>query len=410
LERLIEANILFIEAPPRANYHFKHALIQDAAYESLLKSRRQSLHRKAAEILGEEPDRAAAEPEVIARHYTEAGLGDLAIEWWGKAGDQALRRSAFQEAIAHLSKAIEIADKTGAPRQRRLDLQTAYGHALGWGKGFGAEETKAAFDRAGEFAGLAHDDAARFVAYDAQCIGYVIHGELRLARETAEIFLRDVEARGLATETGAARRMLGLVLLFQGDLKAARSMLERALVEYVPERDGETRFRFGRDTEVSAAAYLALAEWHLGDLERARQLIDRATQRAEELGQAAAMANALFWKSVLETRRNDASATRLAADAVLGLTEEYGLKTYADIGQMYANWAHGLLLDPEVGESGLRQALAAYIAQRNKSGAPSFHGLLAELEAITKGPESGLKLIDQGLAIADETGEHYTDP
>jgi predicted ATPase len=161
---------------------------------------------------------------------------------------------------------------------------------------------------------------------------------------------------------------------------------------------------------VSAAAYLALAEWHLGDVERARQLIDRATQRAEELGQAAAMANALFWKSVLETRRNDASATRLAADALLGLTEEYGLKTYADIGQMYANWAHGLLLDPEVGESGLRQALAAYIAQRNKSGAPSFHGLLAELEAITKGPESGLKLIDQGLAIADGTGEHYTDP
>ena len=101
LERLAEADILYVEGDgAQANYRFKHALIQDAAYESLLKSRRQALHRRAAEILRDQPDRAAAEPEAIAHHFTEAGLDDLAIEWWGKAGDQALRRSAFQEAIA----------------------------------------------------------------------------------------------------------------------------------------------------------------------------------------------------------------------------------------------------------------------------------------------------------------------
>src|SRR5208282_3820457 len=110
LERLAEADILFVEGDgPQANYRFKHALIQDAAYESLLKSRRQALHRRTAEVLCDEPERAAAEPEVIAHHFTQAGLDDLAIEWWGKAGDQALRRSAFQEAIAHLGKAIEMA-------------------------------------------------------------------------------------------------------------------------------------------------------------------------------------------------------------------------------------------------------------------------------------------------------------
>jgi len=96
--------------PPQATYRFKHALIQDAAYDSLLKSRRQALHRRAAEVLRDDPERAAAEPEVIAHHFTEAGLDDLAIEWWGKAGDQALRRSAFQEAIAHLGKAIAMAE------------------------------------------------------------------------------------------------------------------------------------------------------------------------------------------------------------------------------------------------------------------------------------------------------------
>ena len=110
LDRLTEVDLLFADgAPPTAAYRFKHALIQDAAYESLLKSRRQTLHRRAAEALRD----ANAEPEAIAHHFTEAGLDDLAIEWWGKAGDQALRRSAFQEAIAHLGKAIVMADRAG---------------------------------------------------------------------------------------------------------------------------------------------------------------------------------------------------------------------------------------------------------------------------------------------------------
>ena len=113
LERLAEADILFVEGDgAQATYRFKHALIQDAAYDSLLRSRRQSLHRRAAEILRDSA--TAQEPEAIAHHFTQAGLDDLAIEWWGKAGDQALRRSAFQEAISHLGKAIAMADKAAA--------------------------------------------------------------------------------------------------------------------------------------------------------------------------------------------------------------------------------------------------------------------------------------------------------
>ncbi len=116
LERLAEADILFVEGHGAlATYRFKHALIQDAAYDSLLKSRRQALHRRAAEALREQE--RAAEPEVLARHFTEAGLAEPAIDWWGRAGDQALRRSAFQEAIAHLGKAIEMADNGGGGTQ-----------------------------------------------------------------------------------------------------------------------------------------------------------------------------------------------------------------------------------------------------------------------------------------------------
>ena len=114
LDRLLGADLLFVEGvPPEATYRFKHALIQDAAYDSLLKSRRQALHRRVAEALIE----AKGEPEAVAHHFTEAGLDDLAIEWWGKAGDEVLRRSAFKEAIAHLGKAIAMADL--ADRRRR---------------------------------------------------------------------------------------------------------------------------------------------------------------------------------------------------------------------------------------------------------------------------------------------------
>jgi predicted ATPase len=157
LDRLADTKLLFVEGvPPQANYRFKHALIQDAAYESLLKSRRQTLHRRAAEVLLAS---AAPEAEALAYHFTQAGETALAMEWWGNAGDQAFRRSAFTEAISHLGKAIELSNKLATaarPREgasaalasERLKLQTSYGQAVMWSKGYAAQETKAAFARA----------------------------------------------------------------------------------------------------------------------------------------------------------------------------------------------------------------------------------------------------------------------
>jgi hypothetical protein len=170
LDKLAGADLLITEgAAHEANYRFKHALIQDAAYDSLLKSRRQALHRRAAEILAGQPERATAEPEVIAHHFTEAGLDDLAIECWGKAGDQALRRSAFQEAIAHLGKAIAMADKAGTAKAGgasgdRRQLQVSYGMALIAARGHAAAETTEAFARARESAAGDKDTPERLAA------------------------------------------------------------------------------------------------------------------------------------------------------------------------------------------------------------------------------------------------------
>ena len=279
-----------------------------------------------------------------------------------------------------------------------------------WLKGFAADEMSSAYARASEYAGPAEDAAARFVAYYGQCLRGFVRGQHRQALETAEVFLREAEAEGRGMEAGVARRVLGFVLLRMGDLVAARSVLERALDDYSAERDGEALFRFGNDTQVSATNFLALTEWHLGEVKRARQLIDWSTRRAAQLGHVAAVASALYFKTVIEGRRGDVSATRLGAESLLALTEEHDLKTYADVSQMYACWARGRQLDPEAGALGLRKALEAYLAQGNRSSAPSFHGLLAELEARRRDPNSALTLIERGLEIAHETGEHFTDP
>jgi class 3 adenylate cyclase len=418
LARLVDAALLFVEGlPPEVTYSFKHALIQDAAYDSLLRSRRQALHKRAAAAL----IAAQSEPEAIAYHFTAAGAKSLAIEWWGNAGEDALRRSAFKEAMAHLGKAIALADeaereapgheaKDPALSERRLRLHTDYGHAAMWLKGFAADEMSAAYARAGQFAGPADEAAPRFVAYYAECLTSFMRGAHRQAHAEAEAFLREAEAEGRPTEAGVARRVLGFVSLLLGDLQAARKALERTLSDYVHERDRETLFRFGNDTQVSATNFLALTEWHLGELERARQLSEGSNRRAAKLGHAASIASALFFKTVLESRRGDVTATRLTVEALLALTEELNLKTYTDLGQVYANWVRGKKGDPDAGALGLRPALASYLAQGNRSGAPSFYGLLAELEAMRLDPDGALAAVDAGLEIAEDTGEHYTDP
>ena len=301
------------------------------------------------------------------------------------------------------------AAEAAAPSSQRLKLQTDYGQALMWSKGFSSEETRAAFARVTDFAASGEDATVRFAAYDAECQSSFMRGEYNKAQEIAETFLREAEAEGRATEAGAARRALGFVLLFQGNLRAARSILERALTDYLPERDGDTQRRFNRDTEVTSAAYLALAEWHLGEVERARLLIERSIRRANELGHAAAIANALFWRTILESRRDDVPATRLAAEAVLEVSENYGIKSYADLSRIYSAWARGRLQDPEVGAEELERVLSAFLTQGQKVETPSCYGMLAELEAMPRGAEQALSTDRSGVGDSEETGERITD-
>jgi hypothetical protein len=284
LERLAEADILFVEgAGPHTNYRFKHALIQDAANASLLKSRRQPLHRRAAEVLR---DSASPEAETIAHHFTEAGLDDHAIEWWGKAGDMALRRSAFQEAIAHLGKAIAMADEAegggGADSRsgQRQHLHTAYGNALIAARGHGAPETTEAFARARESAAGDSDAPDRLAADYGLWTGSFVRGELPAMRTHAAVFLRDVEARPDSPEAGVACRISGMTHWFAGEYVGARKHLERALALFQPGRDDDLAFRFGQDAGVGA-----MLEAEGQDADGALRRIDEALTLASETGE-----------------------------------------------------------------------------------------------------------------------------
>jgi class 3 adenylate cyclase/predicted ATPase len=420
LEQLAEADILLVQGfPPDSNYHFKHALIQDAAYENLLKSRRQGLHRRVAEVLRDRfPDTATSEPEVLAHHFTQAALVDAAIEWWGKAGEQALRRSAFQEAISHLGKAIEMADKTGegtsaaatvsVSANQRLKLQTDLGKALMWSRGFGAEESKAAFIRARELAAAIENATERFTIYYGLWGGNMARGELGLAREIAETFLREAERGARTTECGVGRRLVGLTCLWRGDFIEAQANLVEALSIYDREQDRDAMFRFGPGTGVAARARLAITKWQLGEVGPARALIEAAVAHAIKTGHVPTLVHVHFYKAHFEIVRGDAGAARRDAEIVVKLSQENALTLYATRGALQSAWASARLDGRETGATELRQALAAYTDQGNKLLVPFYQGLLAEIEAQDDA-EGALTRIDEALALAGETVEHWSD-
>jgi predicted ATPase len=313
-----------------------------------------------------------------------------------------------QALLATLAQSDEV--KTAeAHRERRLHLQTAYGQAMMWSKGYAAEETRAAFARVRELAGGTENAAERFPAYYAQWVRSLFRGEHRQARGTAEAFLREAEYGGYVTEAGVARRCLGLTCLNQGDLMEARTILERALADYRPNRDAVAMFRFGLDSGVAAAAWLASATWHLGEVKRARQLAEQAVRSAAELGHVQSRAQAYFIKTALEMNCGDPAAALCSAETLLALARGHGMDNYIALGEVYAARARGRLDDSEAAAQLLREALARHFAQGNRNLAPLFHGWLAELEAATRGPDSALTLIDQGLAIAEETGERLAE-
>ena len=211
-----------------------------------------------------------------------------------------------------------------------------------WSKGFAAEETKAAFARAAELAAKTDDFSERFAAAHGQWTMARVRGELRSARELTSAFLREAEEAGRVTEVGVARRGLALISYLHGDFVEARTHCERALAICDPEHEEEARERYGEYTGTVATACLAVTTWHLGEVERARELIEIANRRATELGHPPSMAGQLFQRCELEILRGDAAAALSAAEALEALSREHGMALF----RLWAELIHGLGAGP----------------------------------------------------------------
>ena len=419
LDKLADADLLIAEgAGPQATYRFKHALIQDAAYESLLKSSRQALHRRAAEILVGQPEPTGAEPEVIAHHFMQGGLDELAIEWWGKAGDQALRRSAFQEASAHLGRAIAMSDHAAGSVARaaiskveatqRVKLQNDYAHAVLWSKGYAADEAKAAFERTSTLATGAELHSEQFSALYGRYIWSWSRGEFRAARDIAERFLREAEAEGRTIEALAAHVILGLANMQLGDLREARTQLELALSHF-KESGAERIDEFGIDGEASATAFLALTLWLSGDFARGRELIREATGLAGELDHPPTTATVLMYKITIDTARNDFKSVVVDAEKFMKISQEHSMGYHLALSRVYFSLSRLILGNTQSGLNDFRKSLEEYREQGNRVIVPGFLGTLARLEAAGQNYERALALIEEALALSEEGGDRLYD-
>jgi predicted ATPase len=411
LDRLADTDLLIAEgASQQASYRFKHALIQDAAYDSLLKSRRHALHRRAAEVLRDDPERATAEPEVIAHHFTEAGLDDLAIEWWGKAGDVALHRSAFQEAIAHLGKAIAMADQGASGTAADVSgqwqrLHAARGNALLQARGFGAAETTEAFARAREAAIADNAALEQLLADYGLWAGSAVRGELSATRQHAAVFLSDVEARPDSPEAGVAHRIAGATRWLAGEYLEARKHLERALAIFQPGHDDDLVFRFGHDAGVAAMFYLAFTLWPLGDIVRAVSLAGEAEARSAGLTHIGALAYGKTIAALFELMRGDLSRAAPNAIELARLAREHDLPMWQAAGVFLEGVARGEIGAPGGGLADMRRG-AELLREQNLSFDGLFKITLAEAEARAGDVDRAVAILDEALATCERTGQH----
>ena len=301
LDRLAGAGLLFRQGvPPDANYLFNHALVQEAAYGTLLREKRRALHAVLAEAIETDfPDIADGQPEVLARHYTEAGLLEKAASLWSKAGSRSLSRSALVEAAEQLTRALNLIAKlpeTAALRRERIRLQIELANALIHIKGHAAPETRAAFDQAR--ASIAHAEEIGDTTDDPMALFAVLYGfwvagrmsfQADATRELAAQFQALAEQRQATAPMLIGHLLMGISLVLAGDLAAGAAELDRTVALYHHGEHRPLAMRFGHDVLVTALSWRAFSQWALGHSDAAAADAERAICEAREFGHAATL-------------------------------------------------------------------------------------------------------------------------
>jgi predicted ATPase/class 3 adenylate cyclase len=350
LDRLIQAGLLFRQGkPPNATYLFKHALVQDVAYGTLLREPRRALHARIADVLESRfAEIAENQPELLARHCTEAGLIEKAAGLWGKAGQRSLERSALVEAAEQLRRAlsqIAVLPRTPALRREEIKLQVALIAPLIHVRGYAASEVKAAAERArllieqAKSLGEPPEDPLLLfsVLYTFWASSYVgFNGDT--IRKLAAQFLALAEKDGATILLVVGHRLMGSSLLQTGDIALGRAHYDQAIAFYDPIEHRPLVTRFGHDNRVAALAFRALAHWLLGYPEAANADIQQSLTYAREIGQAATLMMALSCTCLTHVSCGNYEATNRQTEEAIALADEKAAPFWKAIGMMNQGW------------------------------------------------------------------------
>ncbi len=410
LAQLVAAGLLYQRgALPRADFTFKHALIQDTAYQSLLKSVRKQFHARIAQVLEERfPERVESEPEVIARHYEEAGLVEQAIAQYERAGERAKRRSASEEAIGHLRRAIALLatlPETPARDQQELGLQLAIGAPLSAARSWSDPECEAAYERARELASRLGGAPELSLVLSGLAASFQVKGDLTTATELAKQALDAAGRSGDALDRVAAHAAAGYPLFWQGDFSRALRHFEDAVELHDPKEHASLAYTLGIDQGVNSRVLGAACLWMLGHPDRAMTRIQEAVALARQVEHPLSLAQALAWTAILHLMRREPDRTRERADETIELAERLGFPLYVGTATGVRGWARG---GPD-GVAEIQQGMAIVAQTGMGVGAPQFLALLGEATWRVRRHDDALGALGFGVAESQRMGQHYYD-
>lgn len=421
LERLISAGLLFREGlPPHATYLFKHALVQDAAYGTLLRESRRALHARIAETLERQyPQIADNQPELLARHCTAAGLIEKAAGLWAKAGLRSAARSALVEAAEQLTRAIaHLAALPPSPALRReqIKLQVALSNALMHAKGSAAPETKASLAQA--HAWIEQVEALGEPLEDPLLLFSVLYGfwaANQRASNADEMLNLAVQFLALAEKQGAraplmiGNRLMGTSLMSTGDIRKGRAYLDRTIALYDPPADRPLAAQFGCDIRISALSYRSIGLWMLGYPEAALADADRALNEAREIDQAATLMFTLNLTILTHIFRRDYAAATARYNELVILASEKGASFRKATGMVKQGCA--LTLAGKCAEA--VQTITSGIAALRSTGTtiwmPLYLSYLAQAHADLGQFPDARRCVDEATAAVEATKERWCE-
>jgi predicted ATPase len=384
LERLAEADLIQVQGtPPESSYRFKHALMQDAAYEAMLKSRRRELHRVVARTLSDEfKDFAEARPELLAYHLTQAGVPEKAIAFWQRAGQQAVERSANIEAIAHLSDGLEQVQHLpeGVERdQLELDLRVALGVPLIASRGYASLEVEKTYARARELSEKLGGSPQFANIVWGLWVRYLTGGPIGAALEMAEQYRAIAERTQDSGHLLETCQVMGIALFYLGEFPRAHTYLARGSVMYDPERHHALIYEHGgADTGVAIQTHEALALWTLGYPDQAHEQMQRALETAKSLARHPfTVAFGHYFYAWFHKLRGDEEIAKHATDIAIQICEEQRFPFW---GLASSSLRGSTLVERGAEAEGIqamRNALDSYEGIGGQLYRPELHGLLS---------------------------------